>query len=100
MFVPTRVFFTKGVGRHREYLSSFELALRDANIAASNIVAVSSSVPPHCKRVSVEDGVRALSPGEIVFAVMARSAHASSGRPSWPPYPSTPACGVPSSSPP
>jgi arginine decarboxylase len=74
MFVPTRVFFTKGVGRHREYLSSFELALRDASIAASNIVAVSSIVPPHCKRVSVEDGVRALSPGEIVFAVMARNA--------------------------
>ena len=28
-FVPRRVFFTRGVGRHREYLSSFEASLRD-----------------------------------------------------------------------
>lgn len=29
-FVPTRVFFTKGVGRHKHYLQSFDLALKDA----------------------------------------------------------------------
>lgn len=32
MFLPTKLFFTKGVGRHKEYLQSFELALRDAKI--------------------------------------------------------------------
>lgn len=74
MFVPARMFVTKGVGRHREQLSSFELALRDASIAAQNIVSVSSILPPRCKRVSVEEGVRALSAGEITFAVMARNA--------------------------
>ncbi|MBE2226638.1 MAG: pyruvoyl-dependent arginine decarboxylase, partial [Ignavibacteria bacterium] len=26
MFKPTKIFFTKGVGRHRDYLQSFELA--------------------------------------------------------------------------
>ena len=34
--VPKRIFFTKGVGKHRERLTSFELALRDAGIAAEN----------------------------------------------------------------
>ena len=28
MFLPKHIFLTKGVGRHREELSSFELALR------------------------------------------------------------------------
>ncbi|HJJ66696.1 MAG TPA: pyruvoyl-dependent arginine decarboxylase, partial [Methanocorpusculum sp.] len=28
MFVPSKVFFTKGVGVHKEKLVSFEMALR------------------------------------------------------------------------
>ena len=31
-FVPKGIFLTKGVGRHREELHSFELALRDAGL--------------------------------------------------------------------
>ena len=73
-FVPTRVFFTKGVGRHKEQLSSFELALRDAKIAATNIVTVSSILPPRCKRVPLEEGLKAFSPGQIIFTVLARNA--------------------------
>ena len=72
-FVPSKIFFTKGVGRHKEYLSSFELALRDAKIEGCNLVTVSSIFPPHCKRISVEEGVKFLCPGEITFAVMARN---------------------------
>ena len=30
--VPKRIFLTKGVGKHKERLTSFELALRDAGI--------------------------------------------------------------------
>src|ERR1700727_1331818 len=45
--VPKRMFFTKGVGKHRERLTSFELALRDAGIAAQNLVRVSSIFPPN-----------------------------------------------------
>ena len=41
-FVPKEMFFTKGVGKHREKLTSFELALRSAGIAACNLVRVSS----------------------------------------------------------
>jgi arginine decarboxylase len=72
-FVPQRIFFTKGVGRHKEQLASFELALRDAKIAAYNFVTVSSILPPRCKRVPVDEGVRALSPGQIIYSVMARA---------------------------
>jgi len=49
--VPTRLFFTKGVGKHKERLTSFELALRDAGIAAQNLVRVSSIFPPQCKLI-------------------------------------------------
>jgi arginine decarboxylase len=72
-FIPNKIFFTKGVGRHKEYLSSFELALRDAKIEKCNLVTVSSIFPPHCERISVEEGVKLLTPGQITFAVLARN---------------------------
>jgi arginine decarboxylase len=68
------MFFTKGVGRHKEYLSSFEAALRDARIEACNIVTVSSILPPRCRRITLEEGVKLIHPGQITFAVMARNA--------------------------
>ena len=73
-FVPKRMFFTKGVGYHKEYLQSFEMALRDAGIAEYNLVTVSSIFPPNCKRVSKEEGKKLLNPGQVVFCVMARNA--------------------------
>lgn len=72
MFVPKRVFFTKGVGTHKKELHSFELALRDAGIEKFNLVQVSSIFPPGCKVVSKSYGVKKLSPGQIVFCVMSR----------------------------
>lgn len=74
MFVPTKMFFTKGVGRHKDYLQSFELALRDAGIEWLNIVTVSSIYPPNCRRVTKEEGLKLLSPGNVTFCVMARNA--------------------------
>ncbi|MGC8595925.1 MAG: pyruvoyl-dependent arginine decarboxylase [Candidatus Kryptoniota bacterium] len=74
MFVPSKIFFTKGVGRHKDYLSSFELALRDAGIEICNLVTVSSIFPPGCKRVSREVGLREVRKGQIAFTVMARNA--------------------------
>jgi len=71
--VPKKLFFTKGVGKHKERLTSFELALRDAGIASQNLVRVSSIFPPHCKIVSRKDGVALLNPGEVVFAVIAEN---------------------------
>ena len=43
--VPKKMFFTKGIGVHREKLTSFEMALRDAGIARYNLVRVSSIFP-------------------------------------------------------
>ena len=71
--VPRFYFLTNGVGRHKESLSSFELALRDAKINRFNLVTVSSIVPPACKRLTREQGVEMLKPGEIVFLVLARN---------------------------
>jgi len=71
--IPKKVFFTKGVGRHRHELQSFELALRDAGIEKYNLVSVSSILPPQCPIVSREDGLKELLPGQIVHVVMARN---------------------------
>lgn len=72
--VPQKIFFTKGVGYHKEQLASFEAALRAAGIAHFNLVHVSSILPPGCRRVSREAGLGLLKAGEIVFVVMARNA--------------------------
>ena len=74
MFVPKRMFLTKGVGKHREKLTSFELALRSAGIAACNLVRVSSIFPPRCKLVSRDKGVKELKPGQVTFVVPSRAA--------------------------
>src|SRR5690348_5116126 len=71
--IAKRIFLTKGVGKHRERLTSFELALRDAGIAACNLVRVSSIFPPRCRLVPRTTGLRALSPGEVVFAVLSEN---------------------------
>lgn len=68
--VPNKVFFTRGVGVHKEKLQSFELALRHAGIEKCNIVKVSSIFPPHCKIVSRPTGLALLKPGEITFSVL------------------------------
>ncbi|MFC2139387.1 pyruvoyl-dependent arginine decarboxylase [Bacteroidota bacterium] len=72
--MPKKIFFTKGVGKHKEYLASFELALRSAQIEKFNLVTVSSIYPIGCKRVTVEKGLEELKPGQIVHCVMARNA--------------------------
>src|SRR3989344_118593 len=72
--LPTKIFFTKGSGTHKEYLTSFELALRSAGIAPYNLVTVSSIYPPNVKKVSKDEGIKLLPPGSIVYAVMARNA--------------------------
>jgi arginine decarboxylase len=70
-FVPRKVFFTKGVGRHRHKFVSFELALRDAGIQHQNLILVSSIFPPRCKILSKRDGLPKLIPGQITFCVFA-----------------------------
>jgi arginine decarboxylase len=71
--VPSKVFLTKGVGRHKYRLKSFEMALRKAGVAQQNLVQVSSILPPKCKIISKDAGVNELTPGAINFCVLARN---------------------------
>lgn len=71
--IPKKIFFTKGVGIHRDKLASFELALRQAGIEKCNLVYVSSIFPPNCKIISRERGLQHIKPGQITFCVMARN---------------------------
>ena len=72
--VPKELFFTKGAGKHREKLTSFELALRSAGIAACNLVRVSSIFPPGCRVLPRAEGKRRLKPGQVTFVVMSEAA--------------------------
>ena len=80
MLVPGRLFLTRGSGRHREKLISWELALNDAGISCFNLVRVSSIIPPGCRLVGRETGLKALVPGQVVFAVLSDHATSEPGR--------------------
>ena len=73
-YVPKKIYLTKGVGKHREKLSSFEMALRSAGIAQYNLVRVSSIFPPHCKLISAQEGQKSLKSGQVLFVVMSENA--------------------------
>ena len=71
--VPTSVFLIKGIGQHKYQLKSFEQALQKAGVAQQNLVQVSSILPPGCKVISREKGLRRLIPGQICYCVLARA---------------------------
>lgn len=73
MMIPRLVFFTKGVGKHKDKLQSFELALRKAGIEKCNLVRVSSIFPPNGKIVTKEQGVAMLKAGQVIFCVMSEN---------------------------
>lgn len=72
--IPQKMFFTTGIGIHKEKLSSFEEALRNAKIAQHNLVRVSSIFPPNCEILTREEGVALLQPGQVVFCVLSEAA--------------------------
>ncbi|MBI2933727.1 MAG: arginine decarboxylase, pyruvoyl-dependent [Planctomycetes bacterium] len=72
-YVPRAIFFTHGIGRHKERLASFEEALRKAKIEKFNLVHVSSIFPPGCKIIPLDKGLNMLKPGQVVAVVDARS---------------------------
>jgi len=78
--LPKRVFLTRGIGVHRQQLSAFEYALRDADIEQQNLVSVSSILPARCELIPRSVGIGALSPGEVTFCVMARAETNEPGR--------------------
>jgi arginine decarboxylase len=52
---------------------AFELALRNAGIAACNIVRVSSIFPPNCKLISRSEGLKLIKPGQVAFTVISEN---------------------------
>jgi arginine decarboxylase len=78
--IPRKLFLTRGVGVHREKLTSFEMALREAHIAQFNLVRVSSIFPPRCKIIQSHEGLPLLQAGEIVFSVLAEMSTNEPGR--------------------
>ena len=80
MYVPRYIFFTKGVGRDKAQLASFENALREASIAHLNLVQVSSIFPPGCQILDKEKGLAKLEAGEITHCVMAKEESREPGR--------------------
>lgn len=71
--IPKYFFLTKGVGKHKERLQSFELALKNASIQHFNLVTVSSIIPPGCKLILKERGLKMIKPGEITFVVLGKN---------------------------
>src|ERR1041384_7034074 len=72
LLVPKAIFFTTGVGVHKDRLSSFELALRDARVEIANLVTVCSIFPPQCREISPKRGVKLIPPAQIVHCGRAR----------------------------
>jgi arginine decarboxylase len=71
--VPKKIFFVKGKGCSKNSeLRSFEQALREAGIEKFNIVRVSSIIPPNCKEISKDDGLKELTVGQIVYSVLSK----------------------------
>jgi arginine decarboxylase len=69
-----QIFLTKGAGKHKEKLVSFEMALRSAGLATLNIVRVSSILPPGARVIGRKAGLAKLRAGQIVFAVVSDAA--------------------------
>jgi len=71
--VAKKLFLTKGVGIADDKLTSFEFALRQAGIAGTNIVLISSIFPPNAKLISRKDGLKLIKLGQILFTIYSRN---------------------------
>jgi len=65
--VAKKLFLTKGVGVADDKLTSFEFALRQAGIAGTNIVLISSIFPPNAKLISRKDGLKLIKPADSIY---------------------------------
>ena len=71
--VPKKIIYVKGKGVSSDSeLLSFEQALRNASIEKFNLVSVSSIIPPNCKEVNIDEGLKKLKTGQIIHAVLSK----------------------------
>ena len=71
--VAKKLFLTKGIGVANDKLTSFEFALRNAGIAGTNIVLISSIFPPNARLIPRKDGLKYIKPGQILFTIYSRN---------------------------
>ena len=71
--VAKRLFLTRGRGVHEDRLTSFEYALRDAGIAGTNLVLISSIFPPNAKLIPRKEGLGLIKPGQILFTIYSKN---------------------------
>lgn len=71
--VPKKLFLTRGKGVHEDRLTSFEYALREAGIAGTNLVLISSIFPPNAKLVPKKEGLKEIKPGQILFTIYSKN---------------------------
>ena len=71
--VPKKLFLTRGKGVHEDRLTSFEYALREAGIAGTNLVLISSIFPPYAKLVPKKEGLKEIKPGQILFTIYSKN---------------------------
>ena len=71
--VAKRLFLTRGKGVHEDRLTSFEYALRDAGIAGTNLVLISSIFPPNAMLISRKEGLKEIKPGQILFTIYSKN---------------------------
>ena len=71
--VAKKLFLTKGVGVAEDKLTSFEYALRNAGIAGTNIVLISSIFPPKAELITRKDGLKLIKPGQVLFTIYSRN---------------------------
>ena len=71
--IAKQLFLTKGMGVHKDRLTSFEYALREAGVAHTNLVLISSIFPPHAHLISRDIGLKLIQPGQIAFAIYSKN---------------------------
>ncbi|HEU05185.1 MAG TPA: pyruvoyl-dependent arginine decarboxylase [Nitrosopumilus sp.] len=71
--IAKKLFLTKGKGVHEDRLTSFEYALRDAGIAGTNLVLISSIFPPYAKLISRNQGLNIIKSGQILFSIYSKN---------------------------
>ena len=73
-YVPTKVFFTKGIGKHQDEMISLELALRNAQIEdfIYNKFDESGIFPPACKQIYKDDGLKQLKKGQVIDCIFVK----------------------------
>jgi arginine decarboxylase len=77
--VPTRMFVTSAVSANERRAWADDTVLCGAGIGNCNRVEVSSIIPPGCKIIAREEGLKLIKDGQILFAVLGKTNSATPG---------------------